>query len=80
MQRRTLEGQSRAEAQMLKTESDIMVNQAKVLLLMAQAQESADTPEFKRLELMVKEFEGQRKALLELAKIEQSNEDKQGTD
>jgi len=47
---------------------------------MAQAQESADTPEFKRLELMVKEFEGQRKALLELAKIEQSNEDKQGTD
>ena len=74
MQRRVLEGQSRAEADMMRAESDIMVNQAKVLLLMAQAQEAADTPEFKRLELMVKEFDGQRQALLEMAKIEQSND------
>ena len=73
MQRRTLEGESRAEAQMLKTESDIMVNQAKVLLMMAQAEVAADTPEFKRLELMVKEFDDQRKALLEIAKIEQAD-------
>jgi ribosomal protein L21 len=74
MQRRVLEGQSRAEADMMRAESDIMVNQAKVILMMAQAEVAADTPELERLKLIVKEFDDKRKTLVEMAKIEQTEE------
>ena len=70
MQRRTLEGQSRAEADMMRAESDVMVNQAKVMLMMAQAEVEADSPQLERLKLLVKEFDDKRKALVEMAKLE----------
>lgn len=70
MQRRTLEGQGRTHVDIMKAESQVMVDQAKVLLLMAQAEVAADSPELERLKLIVKEFDDKRKALVEMAKIE----------
>ena len=77
MQRRTLEGQSRAEVAAMTAESKIMVDQAQILKLMADAEVAADTPEYKRLELILKEQDSIRQSLVEMAKIEN---DKQATD
>jgi chaperonin GroES len=79
MQRRVLEGQSKAEAQMMKAESDVMVNEAKVLLMMAQAQVAADSPELERLKLLLKSFDDQRKFMAEKMKIAAA-ENKKETD
>jgi chaperonin GroES len=70
MQRRVLEGQSRAEADMMRAESDIAVNEAKILLMMAQAEVAAGSPEMERLKMILKEFDDKRKAMIELAKLE----------
>ena len=86
MQRRTIEGQSRAEMDAIKTESDVMVNKAKVLMMMAQMEDMKDTQEYKRLELILKEFDVKSKSLTQLAKIEEdgknakANTNKPGTD
>ena len=74
MQRRTLEGKVRSEVDMKKAESQIMVDQADILVKMAQAEVAADTPEYKRLELILKEQESIRKSLVEMAKIENDKE------
>ena len=86
MQRRTIEGQSRAEMDAIKTESDVMVNKAKVLMMMAQMEDMKETQEYKRLELILKEFDVKSKSLTQLAKIEEdgknakANTNKPGTD
>ena len=71
MQRRTLEGQARAEVDMLVAQSKINVDEAQIIKLMADAAEAADKPELERLKLLLKDQESIRKALTELAKIEQ---------
>jgi chaperonin GroES len=70
MQRRVLEGQSRAEADMMRAESDIAVNEAKILLMMAQAEVEAESTEMERLKMILKEFDDKRNAMIELAKLE----------
>ena len=86
MQRRTIEGQSRAEMDAIKTESDVMVNKAKVLMMMADMENLKETQEFKRLELLLKEFDIKTKSLTELAKLEEASKNgetkpnKPGTD
>ncbi|KKM79281.1 hypothetical protein LCGC14_1351420, partial [marine sediment metagenome] len=81
MQRRTLEGKQRGEVDAMKAESQIMVDQADILVKMAQAEVAADTPEYKRLELLLKEQESIRKSLVEMAKIDESKrEAKAGVD
>jgi len=76
MQRRTLEGQSRAEKDMLLAQSKVNVDQAQIIKLMADAAEAADKPTLERLKLLDKEQESIRKSLLEVKKID----DKQRTD
>ncbi len=78
MQRRVLEGQSRAEVEMMKAESQIMVDQAKVMVMIAELEANAKAEgnkvRIEELKLLVKEFEINRKALVELAKIEQTKQ------
>ena len=74
MQRRTLEGQSRAEKDMLLAQSKVNVDEAAIIKLMAEAAETADAPQLERLKLLYKDQESIRKSLTELAKSEQSNE------
>jgi hypothetical protein len=73
MQRRTLEGQSRAEKDMLLAQSKVNVDQANIIKLMAEAAETADKPQLERLKLLDAEQEAIRKSLVEIAKIEESN-------
>jgi len=72
MQRRTLEGESRAEKDMLLAQSKVNVDQAQIIKLMAEAAETADKPTLERLKLLDKEQDSIRKSLTEVAKIEQS--------
>ena len=74
MQRRTLEGKVRGEVDVMKAESQIMVDQADILVKMAQAEVAADTPEYKRLELLLKEQDSIRKSLIDMVKIEADKE------
>jgi chaperonin GroES len=81
MQRRTLEGKVRSEVDMMKAESQIMVDQADILVKMAQAEVAADTPEYNRLKLILEEQESIRKSLVEMAKIDESKRQaKEGLD
>ena len=50
--------------------SNMMVNEATIILKMAQAAEYADSPQFKRLELMVKELGDQRESLVKAVKVD----------
>jgi chaperonin GroES len=74
MQRRTLEGQSRAEVSMLTAQSKVNVDEASIIKLMADAAEAADKPQLERLKLLLKDQESIRKSLVEVAKIEQSEQ------
>ena len=74
MQRRVLEGKVRGEVDLIKAESQVAVDEAKVLLMMAQAEVAAGSPEMKRLELILKEFDANRKAIIEMAKLEKEQE------
>jgi hypothetical protein len=74
MQRRTLEGQSRAEKDMLLAQSKVNVDEASIIKLMADAAEAADKPQLERLKLLLKDQESIRKSLVEVAKIEQSEQ------
>jgi len=71
MQRRTLEGQSRAEKEMLLAQSTVNKDQAQIILTIAQAAETADKPELERLKLLDKEQDSIRKSLVELEKNDQ---------
>ncbi len=73
MQRRTLEGQSRAEKDMLLAQSKVNVDEAQILKLMADANIAADAPELERLKLLLKEQESIRKSLIEMAKIDEAS-------
>ena len=73
MQRRTLEGQSRAEKDSILAESTVLLNKAKVLEMMARMEDMKETQEYKNLELLTKDFDSQRKALIALAKIEEDS-------
>ena len=73
MQRRTLEGQSRAEKEMLLAQSTVNKDQATIIKLMAEAAETADKPQLERLKLLDAEQDAIRKSLVEIAKIEESN-------
>jgi chaperonin GroES len=68
MQRRTLEGQSRAEKDMLLAQSKVNVDQAQIIKLIAEAAETADKPELERLKLLDAEQDSIRKSLVELEK------------
>ena len=80
MQRRTLEGQSRAEKDNLLAQSKAAVDEANIIKIMAEAAETADKPQLERLKLLAKEQGEIRKSLTELAKNEQSQQSKQTTD
>ncbi len=71
MQRRTLEGQSKAEKESILAESTVLLNKAKVFEMMARMEDMKESQEYKRLELIVKEFDIQTKAIAQLAKIEE---------
>jgi chaperonin GroES len=74
MQRRTLEGKVRGEIDYMKAESTIMVDQAKVMVMIAELEADEKAEENKvrieELKLLVKEFEINRKVLVDMAKIE----------
>ena len=70
MQRRTLEGQSRAETANLLAQSKVNVDQAQIIKLTAEAAETADKPTLERLKLLDNEQESIRKSLTEIAKID----------
>lgn len=72
-QRRSLESQTRSEIGYIEAEGKLMVQEAEVILKLAQAQKLGDDVETDRLELLLKEFEGRRKALLEMAKIDEQS-------
>jgi len=74
MQRRTLEGESRAEKDMLLAQSKVNVDQAQIIKLMAEAAETADKPTLERLKLLDAEQESIRQSLTDIAKIESANE------
>ena len=74
MQRRTLEGEARAEKDMILAQSSIKVDQANIIRLMMDAEVAEDNAEYKMLELLLKEQEILSKNLVELAKIEASKE------
>ena len=73
MQRRTLEGQSRAEKEMLVAMSQVNVDEAQIIKLMADAAQSADKPELERLKLLHSDQESIRKSLTEIAKLDEQN-------
>ena len=72
-QRRALESQTRSEIQFIEAEGKLMVQEAEVVLKMAQAQKLGDETELKQFELILEEMRDKRKALVELAKIEQAD-------
>ena len=71
MQRRTLEGQSRAEKDSILAESTVLLNKAKVFKMMAEMEDMKETQEYKKLELISRDFDSQRAAILALAKMEE---------
>ena len=73
-QRRALEAKTRSEVTMIEAEANLMVKEAEVVLKMAQAKKLGDETELKQFELILKELQDKRKTLVEVAKIEQSNE------
>jgi hypothetical protein len=72
-QRRALESKTRSEVQMVEADAKLMVAEADVILKYAQAKKVADEPELKRLEMVMEEISDRRKALVEVAKIEQQD-------
>jgi hypothetical protein len=80
MQRRTLEGQSRSEKDLLLAHSKVNVDEATIIKLIAEAKKIADEPELERLKLLAKDQESIRRSLTEIAKLdEQSKQSKQET-
>lgn len=76
-QRRSLESQTRSEIGYIEAEGKLMVQEADVILKMAQAKKLGDDVETDRLELILKELEGRRRALTEMAKLEKQTEKSQ---
>jgi chaperonin GroES len=70
MQRRTLEGKVRGEADLARAEADFMVAEAKVALMYAQAQDIGDQVTLDRLKLIMDDLKDKRKTMVDLEKIE----------
>lgn len=75
MQRRTLEGESRAEKDMILAESKTLVDAATILKIKAEIKSMGESDELEKLKLIEKEQDSVRKSLVEVAKIEQSKAD-----
>ncbi|KKL24222.1 hypothetical protein LCGC14_2417470, partial [marine sediment metagenome] len=77
MQRRTLEGKVRSEVDMMKAESQIMVDQAKVMVMIAELEADKESESnnvrIEELKLLVKEFEINRKAMVEMYKADEQS-------
>ncbi len=74
MQRRTLEGQARAEKDEILAESTLKVNEAKIIEIMAKAALEADSPDLERLKLLQKDQQSLREQLVEREKIDASKQ------
>lgn len=74
MQRRTVEGKIRGEADVARAEADLMTAEADVMLKMAQAKKVADEPELERFKELMKEIQNRRKTFIDAAKIEADKE------
>ncbi len=77
-QRRTLEAQVRGAIETSKAEADISLKEAQVVKIYADIKAMGDDQELQKIELIMKEMSDKRKALVEIAKIENSS--KQGSD
>ncbi len=77
MQRRTLEGKVRGEVDLMKAESQIMVDQAKVMVMIAELEADKEAEgnkvRIEELKLLVKEFEINRKAMVEMYKADEQS-------
>ena len=76
---RILEGQSKAEKEMLLAQSKVNVDEAQIIKLMADASVSADSPELERLKILQKEQQSIREQLVEREKIDASKQSKPET-
>jgi len=74
MQRRTLEGESRAQKEMLLAQSKVNVDEAQIVKIMADANLAADSPELERLKILQKEQQSIREQLVEREKIDASKQ------
>jgi chaperonin GroES len=74
MQRRTLEGQSRAEKDAIMAEAAVMKTEAEVALIYAKAQTEESNLELGPLKLLLEEFKDKRKAITDLVKMEVERE------
>jgi hypothetical protein len=72
MQRRTLEGQTRSEVAYMDADTKLMVAEADVVLKRAQAQKLGDDTQLEQFDLLLKEMQDKRKAIVELKKVEES--------
>ena len=80
LQRKTLEGESKAEKEMLIAQSKVNVDEAQIIKLMADASVSADSPELERLKILQKDQQSIREQLVEREKIDASKQSKPETD
>jgi chaperonin GroES len=76
MQRRTLEGQSRAEKDFMIASAQMAVSEAEVIKIYAEAQKIADEPQLKRIELLLDEIQHQREMLVEAAGLEDKKDER----
>lgn len=72
-QRRALEAQDRAAISSIEAEAKLIVAQADVLLKAEQAAKLGEDVETERWQILLKDLEGQRKTLVDMAKIDESS-------
>lgn len=70
MQRRTLEGQARAEKDFMVAEADILLKEAQAAKALAEAESIGDPESIERIRLILDEMSDRRKTLVEMAKID----------
>ena len=71
--RRTLDAKNKHELAAQETAGKIALMEAQVLKLYAEAEVAADAPELERMKLILEDLSDQRKALTEIAKIEEGS-------
>lgn len=70
LQVKTLDGQEKNRLKAEEVASGMAVDEARIIMLMAQATEIADKPQLERLKLLADELKDKRKSILEIVKIE----------
>jgi chaperonin GroES len=80
MERRTLEGKVRGEADMARAEADIMLTEAQVTKIYAEAEVIGDKPQLERLKLILDDIKSRREQMMSGAKlgVELQKEEKSG--